>query len=151
MLEGVWDRVRNFCLYLGQILTNFKNSFFPWKLMKAAILANIRCAIAHFAHPAPPPLWYGPAEWELFCGMDFHYIFNVNMNDLFDPTSLWFSFLSFFVCLFVWVSRPSSFWRDFLFLIFSFKRDFDHQFFFFIRMYDKVLELSWDPESQHCC
>ena len=40
-----------FCLYLGQFLTDFQNSFFLWKLITIAM-----CAIAHPAHPLPPPL-----------------------------------------------------------------------------------------------
>lgn len=48
-----------------------------------------------------------------FCGMDFHYIFKVKYEWLVYPTCLLFSFFCVFVCLFV--SRPPSFWRYFLF------------------------------------
>ena len=33
-----WVCNLHFCLYLGQFLTDFENSFFPWKLIKIAIL-----------------------------------------------------------------------------------------------------------------
>jgi len=43
-----WVRNLHFCPYLGQFLTNFKYSFFPWKLMKALIWTNIVGLIAIF-------------------------------------------------------------------------------------------------------
>ena len=36
-----WVHKLHFCLYLGQFLTNFKNSFFLWKLMKIAIWPKV--------------------------------------------------------------------------------------------------------------
>ena len=44
------------CLQISQILSDFQTFFFSRKLMKIVIWLNIGCAIAHPAHPLPPPL-----------------------------------------------------------------------------------------------